>query len=65
LFLLLEFFQLFNRSLQSADPLDERGVTAPELRDYLRDKVVRWWLPERWTFIDEMPKKSVGKFDKS
>ena len=22
------------------------------------------WLPERWTFIDEVPKTSVGKFDK-
>jgi fatty-acyl-CoA synthase len=39
-------------------------ITARELRDYLRDKVVRWWLPERWTFIDEVPRTSVGKFDK-
>jgi fatty-acyl-CoA synthase len=39
-------------------------VTAAELRNYLRDKVVRWWLPERWTFIDEVPRTSVGKFDK-
>ena len=23
----------------------------------------RGWLPERWTFIDEVPKTSVGKFD--
>ena len=28
------------------------------------DKVAKWWLPERWTFIDEIPKTSVGKFDK-
>ena len=26
--------------------------------------VARWQLPERWTFIDEVPKTSVGKFDK-
>ena len=39
-------------------------VSARELRNYLRDKVVRWWLPERWTFIDEVPRTSVGKFDK-
>jgi fatty-acyl-CoA synthase len=39
-------------------------VTAGELRDYLRDRVVRWWLPERWTFVDEVPRTSVGKFDK-
>jgi len=22
------------------------------------------WLPERWAFINEVPKTSVGKFDK-
>jgi fatty-acyl-CoA synthase len=43
---------------------DDATVTAAQLRDYLRDKVVRWWLPERWTFLDEVPKTSVGKFDK-
>jgi fatty-acyl-CoA synthase len=26
--------------------------------------VAKWWLPERWTFIEEIPKTSVGKFDK-
>ncbi|GFG55506.1 long-chain fatty acid--CoA ligase [Mycolicibacterium agri] len=40
------------------------SVTAGELRDFLRDKVVRWWLPERWAFIDRVPLTSVGKFDK-
>ncbi len=39
-------------------------VTAVELRKFLADKVARWWLPERWTFIDEVPRTSVGKFDK-
>jgi fatty-acyl-CoA synthase len=39
-------------------------VTVPELRKHLCDKVARFWLPERWTFIDEVPKTSVGKFDK-
>ncbi len=29
-----------------------------------RDTVAKWQLPERWTFIDEVPKTSVGKFDK-
>ena len=24
----------------------------------------RWWLPDQWTFVDEIPKTSVGKFDK-
>jgi fatty-acyl-CoA synthase len=37
---------------------------ASELRSFLADKVVRWWLPERWTFVDEIPRTSVGKYDK-
>ncbi len=42
------------------------GVTATpaDLCGYLADKVAKWWLPERWTFIGEVPKTSVGKFDK-
>jgi fatty-acyl-CoA synthase len=42
----------------------DADVTVHELRKFLCDRVVRWWLPERWTFIDEVPKTSVGKFDK-
>ncbi len=34
------------------------------MKDWLEGKVVKWWLPERWTVIDEIPKTSVGKFDK-
>ena len=40
------------------------SVDANELRGFLADKLARWQLPERWTFIDEVPKTSVGKFDK-
>jgi fatty-acyl-CoA synthase len=25
---------------------------------------LRWWLPERWVFVDEIPRTSVGKYDK-
>jgi fatty-acyl-CoA synthase len=35
-----------------------------DLKGFLADRVAKWWLPERWTFIDEVPKTSVGKFDK-
>ena len=35
-----------------------------ELASYLEGKVAKWWLPERWTQVDEVPKTSVGKFDK-
>ncbi|EUA50567.1 AMP-binding enzyme family protein [Mycobacterium xenopi 3993] len=37
---------------------------AAELRKFLADKVARWWLPERWTFVDQIPRTSVGKYDK-
>ncbi|EMD27020.1 long-chain fatty acid--CoA ligase [Amycolatopsis azurea] len=41
-----------------------QSVTAEELREFLSDKVAKWQLPENWTFVDEVPKTSVGKFDK-
>jgi fatty-acyl-CoA synthase len=40
-------------------------ATAAELRDFLAGQVPRWQLPERWSFIDEVPKTSVGKFAKT
>ncbi|MCW2779528.1 MAG: fadD9 [Frankiales bacterium] len=40
------------------------SATAEELRDFLADKIAKWQLPERWAFIDAVPKTSVGKFDK-
>jgi len=39
-------------------------VSAEQLRVFLADKVARWWLPERWTFVEEIPRTSVGKYDK-
>ena len=40
------------------------SVTPEQLRDFLSDHVVKWWLPERWSFVTTIPKTSVGKFDK-
>lgn len=40
------------------------SVTAEELKEFLDSRVAHWQLPERWTFIDEVPKTSVGKYDK-
>ena len=40
------------------------AIDAVALRAYLASRVVSWWIPERWAFIDEVPKTSVGKFDK-
>ena len=39
-------------------------VTQDEVIDFLKDKVAKWWLPDEVRFIDEVPKTSVGKFDK-
>jgi len=39
--------------------LSEEGVL-----DHLRPRVARWWLPDRVEFVSEIPKTSVGKFDK-
>jgi len=40
------------------------SATPEELSSYLADKVAKWWIPEHWAFVDEIPKTSVGKFDK-
>jgi fatty-acyl-CoA synthase len=44
---------------------DAAPVTPEELRAYLSERLPRWQLPERWCFIDEVPKTSVGKFKKT
>jgi fatty-acyl-CoA synthase len=41
------------------------SVKAEELRAFLAERVPRWQLPERWSFISEVPKTSVGKFAKT
>ena len=38
--------------------------TPDGLRAHLAERVAKWWIPERFEFIDEVPKTSVGKFDK-
>lgn len=40
-------------------------VSGEELRTFLKDKVkVAWWIPDRFAFLDQIPKTSVGKFSK-
>ncbi len=45
-------------------PEARERLTAEELLEHLRPRVARWWLPDAIVFIDEVPKTSVGKFDK-
>jgi fatty-acyl-CoA synthase len=40
------------------------SLTRDALLEHLRPHVARFWLPEDVVFIDEVPKTSVGKFDK-
>jgi fatty-acyl-CoA synthase len=41
------------------------GTEADELTEFLADREIpRWWLPDGFAFIAEIPKTSVGKFDK-
>ena len=42
----------------------EAAATAEQLRTWLAERTAKFWLPERWAFIGEVPKTSVGKFDK-
>ncbi|RCV55273.1 fatty acid--CoA ligase [Marinitenerispora sediminis] len=44
----------------------EPGAAAgfAELRDFLAEHVARWQLPDWWSLVAEVPKTSVGKFDK-
>ncbi len=39
-------------------------LSAQEILDYLTPRVAKWWLPDEVTFIEAVPKTSVGKFDK-
>ena len=43
---------------------DGKDVTEEELRQYLLEekKFAKWWLPDKFIFLDEIPKTSVGKF---
>jgi acyl-CoA synthetase (AMP-forming)/AMP-acid ligase II len=39
-------------------------LDADAVREFLSGRVAKWWLPDRVEFIDEVPKTSVGKFNK-
>jgi acyl-CoA synthetase (AMP-forming)/AMP-acid ligase II len=39
-------------------------VTGAEIRDFLGDKVAKWWLPDAVEFVDEIPHTGTGKISK-
>ena len=52
------------RPLVAVVPKPGRTPAPADLLEYLVGRVPRWWLPDQWTFVVEIPKTSVGKFDK-
>jgi fatty-acyl-CoA synthase len=52
------------RPLATVVRVPDSTVDAAVLQDFLAAKIAHWQVPERWAFIDEVPKTSVGKFDK-
>ena len=44
---------------------DGAAATPQELVAFLTGRVARWWLPERWAFVERIPRTSVGKIDKN
>jgi len=44
----------------------EQGAdaSAAELVDHLRARIARFWVPDEFAFVDDLPKTSAGKFDK-
>jgi fatty-acyl-CoA synthase len=39
-------------------------ATPEELREHLSKEFAKWQLPERFEFIDEIPRTATGKFKK-
>jgi fatty-acyl-CoA synthase len=44
---------------------DGAQATPDELREHLAPHFAKWWLPDRFEFVDEIPKTAVGKFRKT
>ena len=42
-----------------------QAATGEELREFISPKFAKWWLPERFEFVEEIPKTAVGKFRKT
>jgi fatty-acyl-CoA synthase len=41
------------------------SATPEELREHLAGSFVKFWLPDAFEFVDEIPKTGVGKFRKT
>ncbi|MGD0240218.1 MAG: long-chain fatty acid--CoA ligase [Streptosporangiaceae bacterium] len=52
------------RPLACVTLVSGQTVSPEDLRAHLTGRVVKWWVPEQWVFVDEVPRTSVGKHDK-
>jgi fatty-acyl-CoA synthase len=43
---------------------EDSAVTDSDVREFLSDKVARWWLPDAIEFVDELPHTGTGKLSK-
>jgi fatty-acyl-CoA synthase len=43
---------------------DAGEISPDELQEFLAPKFAKFWLPDHYVFVQEIPKTSVGKFDK-
>jgi fatty-acyl-CoA synthase len=53
------------RPLACIVPADGSPPSLDSLREHLDGRVPRWWIPERWAWLDLIPRTSVGKIDKN
>ncbi len=46
-------------------PKPGETVTAAEMQDFMKDRVVRWWLPDDVVFVEDLPHTATGKLLKT
>jgi fatty-acyl-CoA synthase len=44
---------------------ENANVTPTMLREYIAPRFAKWWLPEKFAFVHEIPRTSTGKFLKT
>ena len=52
------------RAMACVVAVEGTDLSADDILAWLEGRVVKWWMPDRVEFIDEVPKTSVGKFSK-
>lgn len=53
------------RPVAAVVPVDPADTPSEdELREFLAQDFAKWWLPDRYLTVTEVPKTSVGKYDK-